>query len=217
MSEDEDNPTTMSVVADRPPLVVPAVKIEDYDDEVADMCFSPGEHPTPPASPGNVFLDEEIKMNSAARRWLLIRSHIYKKTLGYETVISPLSSGTQSPAEGPDDPTGLIALIQSGPSVQSYTRLKRQLKHCDRQWILRFLELRGLELLYVSLLRLSAPAVGRLGRRTLSIADAFAQVECVACFKAVMDSQAGLDYIIEDTEFTRKLANGESQTRIIFC
>ena len=99
------------------------------------------------------------------------------------------------------DPESYIQFIQSGSYVQSYTRLKRQLTHCNSPWMLRFLELDGLGILYT--------ALQKLYKSHLSIAHAYAQVECVACFKAVMNSQAGLDYIIDDTEFIRKLATGK--------
>ena len=100
------------------------------------------------------------------------------------------------------EPETFISLIQTGPYVQSYTWLKRQLTQCDSKWILRFLELDGLGILYSALQKLTEKSF-------LSIAHAYAQVECVACFRAVMNSQAGLDYIIDDTEFIRKLATGE--------
>lgn len=214
MADDDGRKTpTQSLAIQRRP-VIPDVRIEnvDKDDDVEGSSSADDILTRSPESAGAAAAasDDGVKRNSAAGRWLLVRSSIHKDLLGYDSA-SGENSGTSSPADGPGDPKGLIILIQSGPSVQSYTRLKRQLKRCDRQWILRFLELHGLELLYVSLERLCANASpGRPGRRSLSIADAFAQIECVACFKAVMDSQAGLDYIIEDTEFTRKLANGES-------
>ncbi|XP_072040337.1 LOW QUALITY PROTEIN: uncharacterized protein [Amphiura filiformis] len=97
------------------------------------------------------------------------------------------------------EPETFISLIQTGPYVQSYTWLKRQLAHCDSRWMLRFLELDGLGILYSALQKLTE-------KSHLSIAHAYAQVECVACFRAMMNSQAGLDYIIDDTEFIRKLA-----------
>ncbi|XP_071504248.1 inverted formin-2-like [Diadema antillarum] len=181
---------------------IPSVRVEQPDDaDDEEQQYADDTHAASPESAGS---DEAPKRNSAANRWLIVRSHFHKEADGGS--VSPVG-GTGSPSEGPTDPRSLIALIQTGSSVQSYTRLKRQLKRCDRQWVLRFLELRGLELLYLSLQRLSAPGPGRPGRRSPRLADAFAQIECVACFKAVMDSQAGLEYIIEDTEFTRKLAN----------
>ncbi len=39
--------------------------------------------------------------------------------------------------------------------------------------------------------------------------DTFLQMECVQCIHVVMNSQTGLDYIVENSDFTRKLAVGE--------
>ncbi|XP_063955501.1 uncharacterized protein LOC129260141 [Lytechinus pictus] len=214
MADDDGRKTPTPPIPIQRGHVIPDVRIEsvERDNDGAGSSYGDDILARSPESAGAAAAsDDDLKRNSAAGRWLLVRSHIHKELPSYDSAASGENSGANSPLDGPGDPKGLINLIQSGPSVQSYTRLKRQLKRCDRQWILRFLELSGLELLYVSLQRLCANAApGRPGRRSLSIADAFAQIECVACFKAVMDSQAGLDYIIEDTEFTRKLANGES-------
>ncbi|XP_071951064.1 uncharacterized protein [Antedon mediterranea] len=65
--------------------------------------------------------------------------------------------------------------------------------------MLRFLELGGLELLYLTQKRVSQ-------ENRVDFANLFAQLEIVACIKAVMNSETGLEYIIEDPEYTRKLA-----------
>ena len=60
----------------------------------------------------------------------------------------------------------------------------------------------GLDVLLSGLEKLSR-------KKSLKFIDTFILLECVACIKAIMNSQAGLDYIIEDEDFTQKLAAGK--------
>ena len=62
-----------------------------------------------------------------------------------------------------------------------------------------FLAMDGLGILFESLERLSEKGF-------TSISDALLQLECVLCVKAVMNSTTGLDYIINQQSYTRKLA-----------
>ena len=39
--------------------------------------------------------------------------------------------------------------------------------------------------------------------------DTFLQLECVECIHVVMNSQMGLDHIVENGDYTRNLAAGE--------
>ncbi|XP_033631835.1 inverted formin-2-like [Asterias rubens] len=101
-----------------------------------------------------------------------------------------------------DEPEHYVNLLHSGsgaPSAQSFSRLKKKLTQCDSQWMLNFLELNGLGILFEALTSLSQPS-------TASIARAYAQVEVVESLKAVMNSPEGLDFIIDDQDFPRKLA-----------
>ncbi len=93
------------------------------------------------------------------------------------------------------------------PSVHTYTGLRRKLIAStleptqDSEWILGFLSSNGLGLLLASLQQLCERSTG-------SFVDTVVQLECVGCVKAIMNSQVGLDYIIDNKEFTRKLASG---------
>ncbi|XP_033111199.1 inverted formin-2-like [Anneissia japonica] len=99
-----------------------------------------------------------------------------------------------------NDPESFIRLIRDRPSIHNYTSLRHRLTNdCDRQWMLRFLGLGGLELLYLSQKRVSQ-------QDQFNIANIYAQLEIVSCVKAVMNSETGLEYIIDDPEYTRKLA-----------
>lgn len=71
---------------------------------------------------------------------------------------------------------------------------------CCRQWMMEFLERDGLGVLLESLERLGA-------RGFSSVADTFSQLQCVSCLRAVMNSQVGLEYIVQHQEYTRQLAN----------
>lgn len=65
---------------------------------------------------------------------------------------------------------------------------------------MEFLERDGLGVLLESLERLGA-------RGFSSVADTFSQLQCVSCLRAVMNSQVGLEYIVQHQEYTRQLAN----------
>ncbi|XP_064636259.1 mucin-5AC-like [Lineus longissimus] len=51
-------------------------------------------------------------------------------------------------------------------------------------------------------------------RKRLHLSDTILQLECVGCVRAVMNSQSGLDYIIENKEFTRKLATALDNSNV---
>ena len=67
--------------------------------------------------------------------------------------------------------------------------------------MVQFLELRGLDLLMEALERLS-------GRGCARIADALLQMTCVACIRAVMNSSAGLHFILDNEGYVRTLTQG---------
>ncbi|KAJ3606551.1 hypothetical protein NHX12_026072 [Muraenolepis orangiensis] len=99
------------------------------------------------------------------------------------------------------DPELCIRLLQI-PTVVNYSGLRRRLESSDRAWMLQFLELRGLDLLMEALERVS-------GRGCTRIADALLQLTCVACVRAVMNSPAGLHFILDNQGYLRTLAQGE--------
>ena len=87
------------------------------------------------------------------------------------------------------------------PSINNYTGLKKRIQSGSQEWLEGFLELDGLGVLL--------DVVERLSGRGMSFADAYLQVEIVGCIKAVMNSKAGMDFLIESNDFTRKLARGK--------
>ncbi|OWF45788.1 FH2 domain-containing protein 1 [Mizuhopecten yessoensis] len=109
-------------------------------------------------------------------------------------------STTDHSGETAIQPERVVELLRS-PSVQTYTTLKRKLlkAKANPEWILRFLHSDGLELLFESLEQISK-------QRPNSFLDAVLQVGCVECVKTVMDSSLGLDYIVENKDFTPKFA-----------
>ena len=90
------------------------------------------------------------------------------------------------------------------PTLTTYTDLKKKLSNCSKEWILDFLQANGLGILLQTLGKLSE-------KKSPCFVDTFLQLECVACVKAVMNSQSGLDYIIENPDFTRKFAIGKKK------
>ncbi|XP_029903596.1 inverted formin-2-like isoform X2 [Myripristis murdjan] len=115
---------------------------------------------------------------------------------------------TGSPTHDPDamleanlenaDPELCIKLLQV-PTVVNYSGLRRRLEGSDQAWMVQFLELRGLDLLMEALDRLS-------GRGCARIADALLQLTCVACVRAVMNSSAGLNFILDNEGYVRTLS-----------
>ncbi|XP_033970604.1 inverted formin-2 isoform X2 [Trematomus bernacchii] len=96
------------------------------------------------------------------------------------------------------DPELCIRLLQV-PTVVNYSGLRRRLEGSDQTWMAQFLELSGLDLLLEALDRLS-------GRGCSRIADALLQLTCVNCVRAVMNSSAGIHFIIDNEGYIRKLS-----------
>ncbi|KAM9338801.1 inverted formin-2-like [Symphorus nematophorus] len=124
---------------------------------------------------------------------------------------------TGSPAHDPDatleanlenaDPELCIRLLQV-PTVVNYSGLRRRLEASDQAWMVQFLELRGLDLLMEALERLS-------GRGCARIADALLQLTCVACVRAVMNSSAGLHFILDNQGYVRTLTQALDTSNIM--
>ena len=102
------------------------------------------------------------------------------------------------------DPNVCIQWLQTHhPTLGDYAKLKKHIETAnqDVHWMDTFLGLDGLDILLQVLEKFSD--------RTRNILDASLQVEIVGCIKAVMDSKAGLDFIVDHDYFTRKLAGGK--------
>ncbi|XP_054275159.1 inverted formin-2-like isoform X2 [Macrosteles quadrilineatus] len=86
------------------------------------------------------------------------------------------------------------------PAAKNYVAISKRLKKASMTWMLEFLECDGLGVLLESLERLGAQGFS-------SVADTVSQLQCVSCLRAVMNSQVGLEYIVQHREYTRQLAN----------
>lgn len=88
------------------------------------------------------------------------------------------------------------------PSLKTYTSLMRKLENCSKKWLAEFLVLGGLTSLF--------EVLEKLGEREVAkFSDAFLQLECVRCIKAVLNNTTGLEFMTSDTSLAKQLVNGE--------
>ncbi|XP_064637575.1 inverted formin-2-like isoform X2 [Lineus longissimus] len=86
------------------------------------------------------------------------------------------------------------------PSVKTLSAMRKKISEGGEDWLKRFLEAGGIEVLL--------ELVDTMGtRRVTNLSDAMLMLECVACIRAVMNSKQGLDYVITNREITRKLVS----------
>ncbi|XP_078419464.1 inverted formin-2 [Cetorhinus maximus] len=95
------------------------------------------------------------------------------------------------------DPKICILLLQD-PTLRNYYDLKKYLISSSNMWMVTFLELSGLNLMLEALESLSSRGVPK-------IYDALLQLTCVNCVRAVMNSQNGIEHIVNDENQIRKL------------
>lgn len=86
------------------------------------------------------------------------------------------------------------------PSVQTYCGIHSKLKNSSRDWMLQFLENNGMEVLL--------DALEKLGSLKLFFDAAVMLLECASCIKTVMNSKTGLDFMVGNRDFTRRLGRG---------
>ena len=96
-------------------------------------------------------------------------------------------------------PEYCVGLLKS-PSVQKYHGIRRKLKSSSDDWMTEFLDKDGMEILLGALERLSS--------RKLFV-DAVMLLECTCCIKTVLNSKAGLEFMIGHRDFTRRLGRGQ--------
>ncbi|KAJ7363365.1 FH2 domain-containing protein 1 [Desmophyllum pertusum] len=77
------------------------------------------------------------------------------------------------------------------PSLKTYTSLIRKLEGCSKKWLTEFLVLGGLTSLFEVLEKLSERGLAKFS-------DAFLQLECVRCIKAVLNNVTGLEFMTND-------------------
>lgn len=86
------------------------------------------------------------------------------------------------------------------PSVQTYCGIHSKLKSSSKDWMLQFLENNGMEVLL--------DALEKLGSLKLLFDAAVMLSECASCIKTVMNSKTGLDFMVGNRDFTRRLGRG---------
>ena len=87
------------------------------------------------------------------------------------------------------------------PSLKTYTSLIRKLEGCSKKWLTEFLELGGLTSLFEVLEKLSERGLAKFS-------DAFLQLECVRCIKAVLNNVTGLEFVINNSSLANQLVIG---------
>ncbi|XP_067847801.1 inverted formin-2 isoform X2 [Heptranchias perlo] len=127
------------------------------------------------------------KQEGTHKKWALVKEKI-----------TPLDTDNTEANLENAEPELCIRLLQV-PTVLNYSGLKKRLEKSDNGWMVQFLELSGLDLLLEALDRLS-------GRGVAKIADALLQLTCVKCVRAVMNSPKGIDYIVNNEGYIRKLS-----------
>ncbi|XP_061853862.1 inverted formin-2 isoform X2 [Colius striatus] len=137
-----------------------------------------------------------IKKESAHKKWAAL-----KEKLGPQD--TDQSEANLENAE----PELCIRLLQM-PSVVNYSGLKKRLENSDDVWMVQFLELCGLDLLLEALDRLSGRGVAR-------ISDALLQLTCINCVRAVMNSHKGIEYIVSNEGYVRKLFQALDTTNVM--
>lgn len=122
----------------------------------------------------------------AKNKWSSFRRQL---SGGYQTRLLPLSEAS---------PEFCVRLLKS-PSVQNYYGIRSKLKSSSQDWMAEFLDNDGMEVLLGALERLSS--------RKLFV-DAVMLLECTCCIKTVLNSKAGLEFMIGNRAFTRRLGRG---------
>ncbi|KAK4317796.1 hypothetical protein Pmani_011151 [Petrolisthes manimaculis] len=137
--------------------------------------------------------DEGQEEGGERRRSSSSSSSSSEKRISTSTMLDDIAQGNLANW----DPETCVTLLRM-PTVSNYSGLKKLMEMAGKEWLEEFLSLGGLEVLFESLTRLSE-------RGFSSIADALLQLECVLCIKAVMNSRTGLQYIVNNHQYIRKL------------
>ena len=127
-----------------------------------------------------------------AKRWTVLRQQFNCTTDGEQ--LENLSISTDVSAE-------LCVRLLSSSCLRNFSGLKTKLQTSSPEWIAEFLSEGGMEVLFQALERLS-----RSGR--MAFVEAFLQLECVNCIKAVMNSKQGLDSMVQNSTLVRNLVEG---------
>ena len=140
-----------------------------------------------------------VEESNAVERWHQV---VRKVAIGWN---SEPSGQSTSPTEIGDSVDSCIRAIHYS-TVHTYSGLRKkltQVQTTDPEWMNTFLNANGLGLLIEALNKLCEK------KSLSSFVDTVVQLECVGCIRAVMNSESGLDYMIDNKEFIRKLASGK--------
>lgn len=128
-----------------------------------------------------------------AKRWTAVRKQ-FNSGASDGKQIEIFSISTDVSAE-------LCVRLLSSSCLRNFSGLKTKLQTSSAEWIAEFLTQGGMEVLFEALERLS-----RGGK--VAFVEAFMQLECVNCIKAVMNSKQGLDSMVENKSLVRNLVEG---------
>ncbi|XP_043373679.1 inverted formin-2 isoform X2 [Dermochelys coriacea] len=137
-----------------------------------------------------------VKKEGAQKKWAAV-----KEKLG------PLETDQSEANLENAEPELCIRLLQM-PSVVNYSGLKKRLESSDDTWMVQFLEQSGLDLLLEALDRLSGRGVSR-------ISDALLQLTCINCVRALMNSHKGIEYIVSNEGYVRKLSQALDTSNVM--
>ncbi|XP_048456059.1 inverted formin-2-like [Rhincodon typus] len=136
------------------------------------------------------------KQSGVQKNWTLLKEKV-----------TPLDADATEANLENAEPELCIRLLQV-PTVVNYSGLKKRLENSSNDWMVQFLDLDGLDLLLEALDRLS-------GRGVAKIFDALLQLTCVKCVRAVMNSSSGIDYIVTNEGYIRKLSQALDTANIM--
>lgn len=102
------------------------------------------------------------------------------------------------------NPETCVRLLRM-PSVQNYSGLRKLISESDKNWMVEFLDMGGLEVLFESVDRLSSKKSCNSSR----LEHTLLLLQCVSCLKAVTNSHTALDHIIQQKTYAEKIAEGK--------
>ncbi|KAM5129237.1 inverted formin-2 isoform 2-T2 [Mantella aurantiaca] len=137
----------------------------------------------------------------------LSKEGAHKKWVSLKEKLSPQEPDQSEANLENADPELCIRLLQI-PSVVNYSGLRKRLESSDDQWMVQFLELSGLDLLLEALDRLSGRGVSR-------ISDALLQLTCINCVRTLMNSHKGIEYIVTNEGYVRKLSQALDTSNVM--
>ncbi|XP_059491246.1 inverted formin-2-like isoform X2 [Neocloeon triangulifer] len=105
------------------------------------------------------------------------------------------------------DPELCINMIRV-PLTTNYAALRKLLKVVSREWLVEFVERGGLGVLLEALERLgSCPGPPEGPRGLLGMDRTISQLRVVECIREVMNSAAGLTFLLDHSEYVHQLVN----------